>query len=147
MGFFSSLFGTSGGRASTARKGTTKTPHRAPSPSLPDAEIPAGSYEIPVEGLQWCKIKLSNNGDRVFSLTPKNTYQIDNDWPEGDIVNVCRKGSRRATGKNWVGYIPTHRMPGGLVSTVLSHGTTNVHARVEVKGSKRSVTLLLPRGY
>lgn len=143
MGLFDSLFGSSEGRASTSRKGTMKTSHRAPAAGLPDTSIPSGSHEVVVEGLQWCKIPLSNNNDRVFSLTPKNTYQIEHDWPKGEIINVCRKGSRRATGKNWVGYVPSFNLPRSLVSTIMSHGTTEVHARVQVSGSRKKVTLLL----
>lgn len=118
---------------------------KAPRKSLPDIELPAGPCEIEVEGLYWCKIPLSDNDDRVFSLTPRNDYQEENDWPEPGCVNVNRNGSRRTTGKNWVGYIPAFKAA-KLNSVVMSHGTTRVHARVRT-APERSVVLMLPEKY
>lgn len=146
MGLLGSLFGNSEKKqALKSRKGTTKTGQKASTTNMPDIELPVGSYEISVEGLVWCKIPLSDNQDRVFSLTPRNTYQVEQGWPEGDVVNVCKRGSKRTTEKNWVGYIPAAKS-GKLMQVVLSHGVTYVHARVSTKG-KNEVVLMLPEAY
>lgn len=130
---------------STARKGTTKTGTAAPNANLSDIEIPTGEYEINVEGLAWCKLSLKTCEDRIFSLTPRNTYQIEHNWPEGEILNVCRKGSKRTTEKNWVGYI-SEKDAKTLRKVVLTHGVTNVHAKIDITNSTKMV-LLVPRKY
>lgn len=136
------LFDFWGRGDSLSRKGTTKTGHAARPAGLPDITIEKGPLELPVEGLDWCRIHLVNNPDRVFSLTPKNTYQIEHNWPDGEIVNVCANGARRATGKNWVGYIPASDAK-VLNRIVHSHGTTLVHAKVLAKAGGYKVWLLV----
>lgn len=147
MGLFSSLFEKPEKKNTTSksRKGTTKTGQKASAANMPDIELPVGSYEVSVEGLSWCKIPLSDNRDRVFSLTPRNTYQVEQGWPESDVVNVCKRGSKRTTAKNWIGYIPAAKSR-KLMGVVMSHGATNVHARVSTKG-KNEVVLMLPEAY
>lgn len=148
MGLFSAVFGKpkkkESKKSNRSRKGAAN--QKAVKSNLPDIEIPIGSYEIQVEGLSWCRIPLSNNKDRLFSLTPRNEYQESNGWPEVGCVNVNKNGSRRTTDKNWVGYIPGSKAR-SLLRVVMKHGTTRVHARVDVKGNKQSITLMLPEHY
>lgn len=41
-----------------------------------------------------------------FSITPKNQYQIDNNWPDAkEFVNVNTLGSIYTSQDNWLGYI------------------------------------------
>lgn len=109
---------------------------------LLDFEIPKGNYQIMVQGTQWCKIDLTTNKDRILSLTPKNKYQKDHEWPEDGIVNVNKRGSRRTTAKNWVGYIPAAQAQ-KLLKVVETHGTTSVHCSIE----GNAVTLMIPEQY
>lgn len=114
----------------------------APRSCLSDVEIPIGPIELKVEGLAWSRLALPDNPDRIFSLTPRNHYQEDHEWPEVGCVNVNRAGSRRTTDKNWVGYIPAAKAK-RILQVVMKHGTTRVHARV----NDGKVFLMLPKKY
>lgn len=122
----------------SVRKGSGQSSNKA----LPDIEIPKDKYLLNVEGTQWGNHPGSISTDRIFSLTPRNKYQVEHDWPEVGIVNVNRKGSRRTTEKNWFGYIPAAKAV-KLLRVVETHGTTSVHAAVN--GS--DITLMLPESY
>lgn len=134
------LFGLFGSKKSTSRKGAANA--KAPKSNLHDIEIPPGTYEIQVQGLAWSRLSLPDNPDRVFSLTPRNHYQEEHEWPEVGCVNVNRNGSKRTTDKNWVGYIPAKQAK-KLSRVVMGHGVTRVHARV-LNGK---VTLMVPGEY
>lgn len=122
-------------RKGTDIKGLSKS-------NLKDIEIKRGHHKINVEGTGWCKISLSDCEDKVLSLTPRNEYQKEHEWPAPGCVNVNANGAKRTTGKNWVGYIPPKKAK-KLNKIVMNHGITRVHARVE----GNNVTLLVPRRY
>lgn len=140
MGFLSGLFLKKNPKPSPTRKGNKKTT----ATKLPDIEIPKGDQIIEVEGTTWCKINLSDNEDRVLSLTPLNTYQVQQGWPEQNCVNVNSRGARRTTGKNWVGYIPANKAA-RLRHIVDNHGTTFVHARITNAKTNPKVELMIEK--
>ena len=139
MGFLVSLLGQ-GKRQPTSRKGAAG--QRAAAIDLPDIEIPLGPYEVKVLGGQSRRGSLKDSDNKLLSLTPRNHYQEEHNWPEPGIVNVNRNGSRRTTEKNWLGYIPSEQAS-QLLEVVMFHGTTRVHAKIE----EGAITLLLPEGY
>lgn len=140
MGLFNFRHKGRPAKANSARKSAAG--QRVPKANQADIQLELGPCEVAVQGVEWCKIPLSNNQDRILSLTPRNRYQQEHGWPEVGAVNVNKNGSKRTTEKNWVGYIPAHQAV-KLNALVMTHGITRVHARV-LNGT---VTLLLPRSY
>lgn len=144
--FLKNIFGK---RKKKSFKTIKPTHHYQYKEALSRFDIPKGDIEIEVEGTAWCKIELKRNVNRLLSLTPRNDYQRENNWPEEGIVNVNKTGSRITTANNWIGYIPSDNAT-KLINVVNSYDVVTVHARIEFDDngkSKPCVILMLLNEY
>lgn len=111
-----------------------------------NCHIPTGPLHVAVEGTEWCNAKVKSGDDVIVSLTPRNSYQKDNGWPEKGIVNINTRGASSTEYGNWIGYVPaTHARK--LLNAVNRYGSVEAHASIHRRKGELVVELRMPRDW
>jgi hypothetical protein len=113
------------------------------------AQIPKGPFKINVQGERYHRGNINKyvpHKPYRFSLTPRNAYQEEAEWPKGEFWNVNTANSTSTTASNWLGYVNYTDKP---IETKLAR-FVNLGLRVHVWGfaededSERNIVLTVP---
>lgn len=119
-------------------------------PSPDEVEIPTGPITVHVQGEAWRSKSISSikfNTPVKFSATPKNSYQIDANWPEGNFFNINTYPASETTRDNWIGFVSYEGKPTATqIATLVKQGKPiSVWGYYEMEDGEINTVLTIPR--
>lgn len=119
-------------------------------PAVETVEVPKGPIRVHVQAEEYRKNKAASvelNTPVRFSLSPKNSFQIQKNWPYGEFYNVNTYPSTETTNKNWLGYVSYEGKPTAaqIADLVNSGKAVSCWGEYEIEDGEVNIVLTIPR--